>query len=147
MLRFVCGIAANLIFYMCRECINRVCEMASLITPKKRRIDKRIEQCMSDAPLMKHTGTDVKLTVCSKFLMLKNLETNEVLSRHDMPRISFASGGDTDTLDFVAFVAKNLDEWRACYVLECGGGLAKNLISTIGQAFDLRYNEYFVKTQ
>lgn len=130
-----------------KECINRVCEAASLITPKKRRVDKRIEQCMSEAPLMKHTGTDVKLTVCSKYLLLMNLETNEVLSQHDMPRISFASGGDTDTLDFVAFVAKQPDEWRACYVLECGGGLAKTLISTIGQAFDLRYNEYFVKSQ
>lgn len=130
-----------------KECINRVCEAASLITPKKRRVDKRIDQCMSEQPLMKHTGTDVKLTVCSKYLMLINLETNELLSQHDMPRISFASGGDTDTLDFVAFVAKQPDEWRACYVLECGGGLAKTLISTIGQAFDLRYNEYFVKTQ
>lgn len=52
-----------------------------------------------------------------------------------------------DTLDFVAFVAKNLQEWRACYVLECNGGQAQNLISTIGQAFVLRYNEYFNKTQ
>lgn len=44
-----------------------------------------------------------------------------------------------DTLDFVAYIAKDATEWRACYVLECGGGLAKDVISTIGQAFELRY--------
>lgn len=52
-----------------------------------------------------------------------------------------------DTLDFVAYVAKNEKEWRACYVLECGGGQAQDLIATIGQAFELRFNEYFNKTQ
>ena len=26
---------------------------------------------------------------------------------HEMPNISFASGGDTDTLDYVAYVAKD----------------------------------------
>lgn len=77
-----------------RECINRVCEVASLMTPKKRRVDKRIEMCISETPIMDNTGTDVALTVCSKYLMLTNLETNEVMAKHDMPRISFASGGD-----------------------------------------------------
>lgn len=42
-------------------------------------------------------------------------------------------------MDFVAYIAKDASEWRACYVLECGGGLAKDVISTIGQAFELRY--------
>lgn len=47
----------------------------------------------------------------------------------------------------MAYVAKNEKEWRACYVLECGGGQAQDLIATIGQAFELRFNEYFNKTQ
>lgn len=64
------------------------------MTPKKRRVDKRIEMCISETPIMDNTGTDVALTVCSKYLMLTNLETNEVMAKHDMPRISFASGGD-----------------------------------------------------
>ena len=55
-----------------------------------------------------------------------------------MPNISFASGGDTDTLDFVAYVAKDRHNVRSCYVLECGGGLAQDVITTIGQAFELR---------
>lgn len=47
-----------------------------------------------------------------------------------------------DTLDFVAYVAKDLHEWRACYVLECGGGLAQDVITTIGQAFELRFKQF-----
>jgi len=47
-----------------------------------------------------------------------------------------------DTLDFVAYVAKDLRDWRACYVLECGGGLAQDVITSIGQAFRLRFKEF-----
>nr|CAG4634907.1 EOG090X098F [Alona affinis] len=63
-----------------------------------------------------------------------------------MPNISFASGGDPDTLDFVAYVAKDNVHGRACYVLECGGGLAQDVITTIGQAFELRFKEYLKRT-
>ena len=55
-----------------------------------------------------------------------------------MPNISFASGGDTDTLDFVAYVAKDRAGIRSCFVLECGGGIAQDVITTVGQAFELR---------
>ena len=57
---------------------------------------------------------------------------------HEMPNISFASGGDTDTLDFVAYVAKDRVGVRSCFVLECGGGIAQDVITTVGQAFELR---------
>lgn len=62
-----------------------------------------------------------------------------------MPNISFASGGDADTLDFVAYVAKS-NNVRSCYVLECGGGLAQDVITTIGQAFELRFKEFLKRT-
>ena len=58
---------------------------------------------------------------------------------HDMPNISFASGGDTDTQDYVAYVAKDKHQVRSCFVLECKGGVAQEVITTIGQAFELRY--------
>jgi hypothetical protein len=45
-------------------------------------------------------------------------------------------------LDFVAYVAKDAAIGRACYVLECGSGLAQDVITTIGQAFELRFEEY-----
>uniref|UniRef100_U5EK51 Putative adaptor protein shc n=1 Tax=Corethrella appendiculata TaxID=1370023 RepID=U5EK51_9DIPT len=131
-----------------KECINRICEAASLkSSTKKRRVDKRVQQCISDCPDMTNAGTNVTLTVSSKFLSLISVDTGDIIAKHDMPRISFASGGDTDTLDFVAYVAKDLEEWRGCYVLECGGGLAQDLIATIGQAFELRYNEFFNKPE
>ena len=67
--------------------------------------------------------------------VLLNLQPIHV---HEMPNISFASGGDTDTLDFVAYVAKDRAGVRSCFVLECGGGIAQDVITTVGQAFELR---------
>ncbi|XP_075164722.1 SHC-adaptor protein [Haematobia irritans] len=123
-----------------RECINRVCEAAGLKSAGKRRMDKKIGQYIADRPCMVNAGTNVVINVSSRSLNLINVETGEIVASHQMPRISFASGGDTDTLDFLAYIAKNEDEWRACYVLECIGGQSEDLIVTIGKAFMLRYN-------
>lgn len=123
-----------------RESINRVCEAAGLKCASKRRVDKRIYNYISDKPCLKNSGTNVIINVSSKALNLINIETGDVIVNHNMPRISFASGGDSDTLDFLAYIAKNEDDWRACYVLECGGGQSENLIVTIGKAFMLRFN-------
>lgn len=126
-----------------KECINRVCEAAGLKTAdKKRKPDKRVARAIAEHPIMDHAGANVNLTISSSGLVLTALESGRVIARHEMPRISFASGGDTDTLDFVAYVAKDLHNWRACYVLECGGGLAQDVISSIGQAFELRFQEF-----
>ncbi|XP_069700957.1 SHC-transforming protein 1 [Periplaneta americana] len=126
-----------------KECINRVCEAAGLKTAdKKRKAEKRVQRAIAEHPIMDHAGANVNLTISSCGLVLTALESGRVIARHDMPRISFASGGDTDTLDFVAYVAKDLHDWRACYVLECGGGLAQDVITSIGQAFELRFKEF-----
>ena len=45
-------------------------------------------------------------------------------------------------MDFVAYVAKDEVNGRACFVLECGGGLAQDVITTIGQAFEIRFKMY-----
>jgi len=50
-----------------------------------------------------------------------------------------------ETLDFVAYVAKDEVMGRACHVLECGGGLSEDVITTIGQAFELRFKDYLKK--
>lgn len=130
-------------------------------TPKKRHIDKKVQQCVSASPCMEFSCSNVSLNISSRCLEIKSLDTNDVVARHDMPRISFASGGDLvgkfsltrnlrfnafclqDTLDYVAYVAKDVTEWRACYVLECGNEKAQSLISTLGIAFELRYKEYY----
>ncbi|XP_014615575.1 PREDICTED: SHC-transforming protein 1 [Polistes canadensis] len=129
-----------------KECINRVCEAVGLKSAdKKRRVDRKVLRAIADKPRMEHAGTSINLTISSSSLSLTNLETGQVIAKHDMPRISFASGGDTDILDFVAYVAKDMHEWRACYVLECDGGLAQDVISTIGQAFEIRFKEFLTK--
>ncbi|XP_076763032.1 SHC-adaptor protein [Xylocopa sonorina] len=129
-----------------KECINRVCEAAGLKSAdKKRRVDRKVLRAIADKPRMEHTGVTINLTISSCSLALTNIETGHIIAKHEMPRISFASGGDTEILDFVAYVAKNMQEWRACYVLECGGGLAQDVISTIGQAFELRFKEFLTK--
>ncbi|GLV46305.1 SHC-adaptor protein [Carabus blaptoides fortunei] len=126
-----------------RECINRVCEAAGLKTADRTRLlDRKVAKHIASSPRMEHAGSNVSLTISSNNLKLTSLDSGQVIALHDMPRISFASGGDTDTLDFVAYVAKDLNDWRACYVLECGGGLAQDVISTIGQAFELRFKQY-----
>ena len=122
-----------------RECINRVCEAAGLKSvDKKRRSEKKIAAMLGERPHMERAGANVQLTVTSLWLKLLDLDTGQAVFAHDMPNISFASGGDADTLDFVAYVAKDRHDVRSCFVLECGGGLAQDVITTIGQAFELR---------
>lgn len=131
-----------------RECIARVCAAAGLRSAdKKRRVSQAAASALAAKPRMAHSGANVALTVSSRAITLAALEGGETVARHDMPRVSFASGGDSDSLDFVAYVAKSAPptEWRACYVLECGGRLAQDVIATIGQAFELRFKEFLTK--
>lgn len=44
-----------------KECINRVCEIAKIKTPKKRKVEKRIQSCISTEPCLEHTGANVSL--------------------------------------------------------------------------------------
>jgi SHC-transforming protein 1 len=126
-----------------KECIHRVCETANVKSPKKRKTEKRVQQCISDNPCMEHSGTDVVLNISSHCLELTSIETGECIANHSMPNISFASGGDSESMTLVAYVAKSyVDGWRACYVLECGIDQAPTVISTMGQAFELRYKNF-----
>lgn len=126
-----------------KECINRVCESSGYKTvDKRRKVEKRVMKSIADIPNLKYAGTNVNLNVSSNNLMLTALDTNQAIINHEMPKISFASGGDSDTLDFVGYIAKDSCDLRACYVLECIGGLAKDVISTIGQAFELRFQQF-----
>ena len=44
---------------------------------------------------MDHAGSNINLTISSCSLALTIFETGQVIAKHEMPRISFASGGDT----------------------------------------------------
>lgn len=105
-----------------KESINRVCEAAGLKTAdKKRRIDKRIAGMLADSPNMgeslrffkfrctnvngdislEHAGVDANLSITISYLTLTLADTGEPLAKHEMPNISFASGGDTVNIDFI----------------------------------------------
>ncbi|KAH8040334.1 hypothetical protein HPB51_010114 [Rhipicephalus microplus] len=124
-----------------KECITRVCEAAGLRpVDKKRKVDRRLQRMLADRPNLDYAGSNVTLCVTSSNLTLAVKESGQVIADHSMPNISFASAGDTETLDFVAYVAKDKENARACFVLECSGGvLAQDVISTIGHAFELRF--------
>lgn len=76
----------------------------------------------------------------------------EMIASHEIPEISFASGGDAETMDFMAYVGKNNEHSggggeasgssRWCYVIECGTAATADCVATIGQAFDLRFKEH-----
>ncbi|GFO06545.1 shc-transforming protein 1 [Plakobranchus ocellatus] len=129
-----------------RESINRVAEAAGLKTASKRRkIEKRLQKMLGDLPHMQYAGSNVNLTITTDSINLMIMESGEIIADHPLHVVSFASGGDVDTLDFVSYVAKDPEYGRACHVLECGGGLAEDVVTTVGQAFELRYKQYLKK--
>lgn len=85
-----------------RECIRRVCDTISSKTPQKRHVDKKIKRCISEHACMEHAASNVSLNISSRNLEIVSLDTNDVIARHEMPRISFASGGDMVSNCFVS---------------------------------------------
>lgn len=78
-----------------RECIARVCSAAGLRSAdKKRRVCQAAANALAARPRMSHSGSNVALTVSSRAITVAVLEGGETIARHDMPRVSFASGGD-----------------------------------------------------
>jgi len=128
-----------------KECINRVCD-ASSNNNMRRRGEVKISSMLGDRVTVSRASSNVQLTITSLCLRLSDLDSGRVIHQHEMPNISFASGGDSDTLDYIAYVAKDGSGGRACYVLECSGGLAQDVITTIGQAFELRFKEFLKKS-
>nr|CAD7266140.1 unnamed protein product [Timema shepardi] len=67
----------------------------NLILSKTINVEKRVTRAIGDQPLMDFAGANVNLSISSMGLVLTALESGRVIARHEMPRISFASGGDT----------------------------------------------------
>ncbi|CAB1352048.1 unnamed protein product, partial [Coregonus sp. 'balchen'] len=91
---------------------------------------------------LQFAGMSINLNISTSSLNLMTPDSKQIIANHHMQSISFASGGDPDTTDYVAYVAKDPVNRRACHILECSDGLAQDVISTIGQAFDLRFQQY-----
>lgn len=136
-----------------KECILRVSESAGLqphteyaclsLDPKVKDVVKMLDKEVD----LTYSLSLSTLSVSSSALVLSVTDTGEEIAYHLMPDISFASGGDGDTKDFVAYVAKDVHRGRACFVLQCNPGQAQEVISTIGEAFEVRFQELMRKKQ
>ncbi|XP_061096087.1 SHC-transforming protein 2 [Conger conger] len=126
-----------------REAINRLYEAVPGVKGmwKKKATNKALQSIMGKSNL-RFAGMSITVNISIEGLGLLVPTTRQVIAHHPMQSISFASGGDTDTPDYVAYVAKDPVNQRACHILECCDGLAQNVISTIGQAFELQFKQY-----
>lgn len=126
-----------------REAINRLCEAVpgGKGAWRRKALNKALQSIMGKSNL-RFAGMSIAVNISIDGLSLLIPTTRQVIAHHPMQSISFASGGDTDTPDYVAYVAKDPVNQRACHILECSDGLAQNVISTIGQAFELQFKQY-----
>ncbi|OXB63252.1 hypothetical protein ASZ78_011201 [Callipepla squamata] len=126
------------------EAISRLCEAVSGTNGavKKRKPPVKFLSSVLGKSNLQFSGVNIKLTISTNSLTLINVDTQQIIANHHMQSISFASGGDPDTTDYVAYVAKDPVNQRACHILECPNGMAQEVINTIGQAFELRFKQY-----
>ncbi|XP_004541335.1 SHC-transforming protein 1 isoform X1 [Maylandia zebra] len=126
-----------------REAISVVCEAVPGAKGARRR--KPSSRCLTSIlgkSNLQFAGMTISLTISTSSLNLLASDCKQIIANHHMQSISFASGGDPDTAEYVAYVAKDPVNQRACHILECSEGLAQEVISTIGQAFELRFKQY-----
>uniref|UniRef100_A0A8C8SSM4 SHC adaptor protein 4 n=1 Tax=Pelusios castaneus TaxID=367368 RepID=A0A8C8SSM4_9SAUR len=127
-----------------REAISRLCEAVSGTNGaiKKRKPPVKFLSSVLGKSNLQFSGMNIKLIISMSSLTLMNVDSQQIIANHHMQSISFASGGDPDTTDYVAYVAKDPVNQRACHILECPNGMAQDVINTIGQAFELRFKQY-----
>ncbi|XP_019571572.2 SHC-transforming protein 2 [Rhinolophus sinicus] len=126
-----------------REAINRLHEAVPGVRGswKKKAPNKALASILGKSNL-RFAGMSISISISTDGLNLSVPATRQIIANHHMQSISFASGGDTDMTDYVAYVAKDPINQRACHILECCEGLAQSVISTVGQAFELRFKQY-----
>uniref|UniRef100_A0A8D0H328 SHC adaptor protein 4 n=1 Tax=Sphenodon punctatus TaxID=8508 RepID=A0A8D0H328_SPHPU len=127
-----------------REAISRLCEAVPGTNgaTKKRKPPVKFLSSVLGKSNLQFSGMNIKLTISTSSLTLISVDSQQIIANHHMQSISFASGGDPDTTDYVAYVAKDPVNQRACHILECPNGIAQDVINTIGQAFELRFKQY-----
>uniref|UniRef100_A0A8C4RLH1 SHC-transforming protein 1 n=2 Tax=Erpetoichthys calabaricus TaxID=27687 RepID=A0A8C4RLH1_ERPCA len=127
-----------------REAIAVVCEAVpgAKGAMRRRKPTSRSLTSILGKSNLQFAGMAINLTISTSSLNLMATECKQIIANHHMQSISFASGGDPDTAEYVAYVAKDPVNQRACHILECSEGRAQDVISTIGQAFELRFKQY-----
>ncbi|KAM6980581.1 SHC-transforming protein 1-like [Aplochiton taeniatus] len=133
-----------------REAISQLCERtpgAAKTALKKiqRRPSKDLSSVLGRRNLQ-FSGSSIILTISTESVILTTASSLQTIAHHPMQSISFASGGDPDMADYVAFVAKHPADQRACHILECARGRACEVINSIGQAFEKRFRQLLEHT-
>ncbi|KAM4593980.1 SHC-transforming protein 1-like [Odontesthes bonariensis] len=130
-----------------REAISRLCERTSAKTAvkNKRPVCKGLSAVLGQIN-MQFSGSRVILTISTDSMTLIAASSLQRIAHHPMQAISFASGGDPDMADYIAYVAKDDINQRACHILECPQGRATEVINSIGQAFETRFRQLLSQT-
>ncbi|XP_029354605.1 SHC-transforming protein 1-like isoform X2 [Echeneis naucrates] len=125
-----------------REAISRLCEKTS----DKTKVKTKRSVCKGRSAILgqinlRFSGSRIVLSVSTDSLTLITASSLQKIAHHPMQAISFASRGDPDMADYIAYVAKDLTNHRACHILECPQGRACEVISSIGQAFETSFHQ------
>ncbi|XP_070764006.1 SHC-transforming protein 1-like [Enoplosus armatus] len=130
-----------------REAISKLCERTSAKTAAKtkRPVCKGLSAVLGQINLQ-FSGSRIILAVSTDSVTLIAASSLQKIAHHPMQAISFASGGDPDMADYIAYVAKDLVNQRACHILECPDGRASEVINSIGQAFETRFRQLLSHT-
>ncbi|XP_051896400.1 SHC-transforming protein 1-like isoform X2 [Pristis pectinata] len=127
-----------------REAISRVCEAVpdAKATMRKRKPPSKELSTVLGKSNLQFAGMKTIMCISVSSLSLMIPDSKQFIANHHMQSVSFASGGDPDTSNYVAYVAKDPVNQRACHILECFDDLARCVINSIGQAFELRFKQY-----
>uniref|UniRef100_A0A8C3UBG1 SHC2 protein n=1 Tax=Catharus ustulatus TaxID=91951 RepID=A0A8C3UBG1_CATUS len=126
------------------EAINRLYEAVPGVKGiwKKKAPNKALFSILGKSNLH-FAGMNIAVNISVDGLNLMIPTTRQVsVPGHTVLPASLQAGGPFDTTDYVAYVAKDPINQRACHILECCEGLAQSVISTVGQAFELRFKQY-----
>uniref|UniRef100_A0A8C4T0U1 SHC adaptor protein 4 n=1 Tax=Erpetoichthys calabaricus TaxID=27687 RepID=A0A8C4T0U1_ERPCA len=106
-----------------REAISRLCDAQPSLKGGTKCRKVRLSAVLGKSNL-EFAGMNIKLIVSTNSLCLTTLDSQQ------------------DTTDYIAYVAKDAVNHRACHILECPSALAQEVINTIGQAFELCFRQF-----
>uniref|UniRef100_A0A914Q6G6 PID domain-containing protein n=1 Tax=Panagrolaimus davidi TaxID=227884 RepID=A0A914Q6G6_9BILA len=85
----------------------------------------------------------VELSINVSEVQISDAKTKKILHLHPLRKISFCADDKEDRRIF-AYIATDDSQKHICYVFSTNN-IAKQIASTIGQAFDLAFQEHYVK--
>lgn len=125
-----------------KESIKRLCEANNICRKFDTCRSGHIDAMLDKEPDLTYSGTDVHLSITDTHFTVISKSSEQIIVQHEIMNVSFASSGDPDTVDFVAYVATDQEYGRACFVLKCGYETAKELLETIARGFQLRSQQF-----